>query len=168
MEIQLSLRSKNDDSVQELRLPLGDRLTLGRDPESAVPLDATGVSREHLVLEPRGDQILVTDVSSNGTWLNGGRLIRGEPVPVNSGDVIEVPGYRLEIHAPGGAVVPAESAPLAPVEALVAAPPAEVALAKRSILAPVSDFLASFTGLEKLLIFISLFSLVLVMYYKSS
>jgi len=74
---------------QQLPLPAGSRLIVGRfDVTSTAPppdvdlgkfgADTLGVSRQHLELDWRNGLIYVTDLgSTNGTLLNGQRLVAG-------------------------------------------------------------------------------------------
>ena len=58
-------------------LPLGDRLTIGREPDNDVMLDDPGVSRYHAVVEVRSALCTVRDLnSSNGTWVGPARVAR--------------------------------------------------------------------------------------------
>ncbi|MBN1579909.1 MAG: FHA domain-containing protein, partial [Anaerolineae bacterium] len=52
-------------------------ITIGRDPQSNLPLQSPQVSRNHARIErtPQGD-ILVDLNSTNGTWLDGRRIER--------------------------------------------------------------------------------------------
>jgi len=92
---------------------LGERTTVGRDPEADVCLDDEAVSWHHLEIEARGGVLMATDLDSrNGTALNGEPLDR--PRRLRDSDVLTVAEYRLELSdpAPGraGATV-AASAP---------------------------------------------------------
>lgn len=75
------------------RVPLeGDRVTIGRadlDPEDSY------ISRQHAVISPRGDQLLLEDVSLNGTWVNGERVF-GE-VLLESDDKIQIGNSVLRV-----------------------------------------------------------------------
>jgi predicted component of type VI protein secretion system len=88
---------------------LGERTTVGRDPEAGVCIDDEAVSWHHLEIESRGGALMATDLDSrNGTALNGEPLDR--PRRLRDGDVLTVGDYRLEVSAamPGqaGATVP--------------------------------------------------------------
>lgn len=175
MELLLSVTSKTGDSSQEARCELNGRLVLGRTPDSPVPLDGPGVSREHLVFENEGDEVFVIDLSSNGSWVNGERLARARRHPVQPGDVIELPGYEIRFRVPAAEVtrpVPEESVAIAPaepgavpapVEPLAAAPPE-----KKSFLAPLGDFVGTFSGLEKFMILMDLLAIVLLALYLTA
>lgn len=94
-------------------LALGERTTVGRDPEADVCLDDDAVSWHHLEIELRGGVLMATDLDSrNGTALNGEPLDR--PRRLRDGDVLSVAEYRLELADPSpgraGATV-AASAP---------------------------------------------------------
>src|SRR4051794_10428974 len=119
MEILLSICSKTDGSVREAKLQLGERLVLGRGAENGVLLDGPDLSREHLTLSTDGTNIYVTDLSVNGTWLNGTRLGKSIKKRVRPEDSIEVPGYAINVRI------------LEEPEAARAALPAEVPLAVR-------------------------------------
>lgn len=50
-----------------------------------------GVSRQHAVLVYQGGGYTIEDLnSSNGTWLNGNRLLAGQAYPLRSGDHIQL------------------------------------------------------------------------------
>jgi len=67
-EYQLDLKSPDVKSKINA-MEEGDKLIVGRseDADIPVPSTATGVSREHLVIEKRNGKIVVTDISTNGS-----------------------------------------------------------------------------------------------------
>jgi len=76
--------------------PLGERTTVGRDPEAEIGIDDEAVSWRHLEIENRGGVLMATDLDSrNGTALNGAPLDR--PRRLRDGDVLTVAEYRLEV-----------------------------------------------------------------------
>lgn len=76
--------------------PLGERTTVGRDPEAEIGIDDEAVSWHHLEIENRGGVLMATDLDSrNGTALNGAPLDR--PRRLRDGDVLTVAEYRLEV-----------------------------------------------------------------------
>jgi class 3 adenylate cyclase len=82
-------------------VPLAGRLLVGREcagvePSRRLILDNPAISRDHVELrsEPGRGAHLV-DMSTNGTWLNGRRVERGEAIPLRDGDRIELGGQEL-------------------------------------------------------------------------
>ncbi|HWR49878.1 MAG TPA: FHA domain-containing protein [Bryobacteraceae bacterium] len=164
MELFISARSQNDGTEQQVRLPADGPVVLGRGPDSPVLLAGTGISRDHVRLHTEGEVVHVTDLSANGTWINGRRLTRGQSYALRTGDSVQVPGYDLEIgilnlqpaFAGAGATdqVAGESGPASPA-------------GKLAFLAPVKRFAGSFTRLERLLVITSICSIALVAAYFS-
>ena len=72
----------------------GDRVTVGRHPDSDIFLDDITVSRRHVVLElgPAG-HILIDVGSLNGTYVNGVRT-DGE-VKLSSGNELQIGKFKL-------------------------------------------------------------------------
>lgn len=70
----------------------GAALVLGRDPASGLVLDwDLMVSNRHAEVRPQPKGHLVVDLfSRNGTYLNGTRIPGGTPVPMRSGDLLQV------------------------------------------------------------------------------
>jgi predicted component of type VI protein secretion system len=97
VELLISVHSNENGALKSARCSLDGAVTLGRGPESPVLLDGNGISREHLRLHSDGDGIFITDLSSNGTWLNTQRLTRGEPHPLTPADAIKIPGFEIRI-----------------------------------------------------------------------
>lgn len=66
-------------------------LSIGRDDQCDIIIrDNTNViSRRHAVLNIEGNgKMTITDLSSNGTYINGIRIAENTPVPVNRKDVV--------------------------------------------------------------------------------
>ncbi|HKO88916.1 MAG TPA: FHA domain-containing protein [Burkholderiales bacterium] len=69
------------------------RISIGRASGNDIQLDDAAVSKQHAVIEIVGkDHILVDMGSSNGTYVNGGRVARHM---LRHGDVIEVRDFQL-------------------------------------------------------------------------
>jgi len=81
-----------------LRYPLeGDRMTIGRSPEAEIFLDDVTVSRQHAVLQRRGGEWRLDDLSSlNGTYVNRRRI--EETHKLTEGDELQVGKYKLTYH----------------------------------------------------------------------
>ena len=71
----------------------GERLTIGRRPDSDVFLDDVTVSRDHAVLVRRGNGYHLDDCGSlNGTYVNRRRI---ESHHLTDGDELQVGKYKL-------------------------------------------------------------------------
>ncbi|MDQ6820614.1 MAG: FHA domain-containing protein [Actinomycetota bacterium] len=71
----------------------GDRLTVGRRPDSHVFLDDITVSRDHAVLVRRGADYYLDDCGSlNGTYVNRRRI---ESHRLADGDELQIGKYKL-------------------------------------------------------------------------
>ena len=76
------------------RFPLdGDRMTIGRRPDSDVFLDDVTVSRDHALLVRRGGDCYLDDLGSlNGTYVNRQRI---ESHRLEDGDELQIGKYKL-------------------------------------------------------------------------
>jgi pSer/pThr/pTyr-binding forkhead associated (FHA) protein len=126
VDVALNVRSKADNSAQESKFLLnGSGLFIGRGPECAVLLDGHGISRQHLGMDGEDAALFITDLSSNGTWLNGKRLAQNRRSKVQDSDLIELPGYEIRIRTARASVAATQgAAPLPPKNDLHAKPPA--------------------------------------------
>lgn len=71
-------------------------MTIGRDPQRDIPLAGDKVSRMHAQLERETDgTFTITDLSTNGTFMNGQRLVANKPTQV-VGPITMGP-YRLTV-----------------------------------------------------------------------
>ncbi len=71
----------------------GDRLTVGRRPDSDIFLDDVTVSRDHAVIVRRGNDYYLDDCGSlNGTYVNRRRI---ESHRLVDGDELQVGKYKL-------------------------------------------------------------------------
>jgi predicted component of type VI protein secretion system len=166
VEILFSVRSKADNSVHNLRHALTGRLVVGRVPDCALPLDGTGISREHLAFEHEDSGLFITDLSTNGTWINGKRVPTGRRCKVRDGDSIEVPGYEIRYQILNGASgVSARTVAVKSETAVQSMLPPESNADKRASLRSQTSFLSSFTGLEKFLMLIDLLCFGLLLVY---
>ena len=169
MEILLSISSKTDGKVREIKRDVDGGLVIGRGAEEGILLDGLDLSREHVVLSVAGSEIRVRDVSVNGTWLNGTRLERAVETLMRPTDVIEIPGYALRCRL---AAQPADTDEVKvvtlprPVEQEPHVVTALSAKADASgLLSPVFGIVRSFTVMERLLILVSLSGLLLLATY---
>jgi pSer/pThr/pTyr-binding forkhead associated (FHA) protein len=71
----------------------GDRLTVGRRPDSDIFLDDVTVSRDHAILVRRGSDYHLDDCGSlNGTYVNRRRI---ESHRLADGDELQIGKYKL-------------------------------------------------------------------------
>ena len=91
--------------VGTLVLPSGERMplagkvfTVGRLPESSIPLNDANVSRRHAEFRASGRNFVLVDLgSTNGTKVNGTR-VEGEQI-LNDGDTISFGGTHIRFEA---------------------------------------------------------------------
>ena len=95
LEIEISIETLATAHHQVVRVPLADRITLGRGPDSPVLLEGPQISREHLVLAATGPQLSLCNLSANGTAINGAPIATGYWQPLGLGDIVQLPGYNL-------------------------------------------------------------------------
>jgi pSer/pThr/pTyr-binding forkhead associated (FHA) protein len=58
-----------------------------------------GVSRRHALIRPsEGTLNLIDQGSTNGTWINGQRLMPGREFPLTDGDTIELGALRMTLR----------------------------------------------------------------------
>lgn len=97
---------------RELRLA-GD-VSVGRDPDNDLPLNARTVSRRHALLTASDDRWFVEDRGSfNGTYLNGARIQPGVRLPLRHGDRIAFGSETVVFSDASQAVDPELTTPLA-------------------------------------------------------
>jgi FHA domain len=75
----------------------GERMSIGRRPDSEVFLDDVTVSRDHALLIHRGGDWYLDDCGSlNGTYVNRSRI---ESQRLEGGDELQIGKYKLTFHA---------------------------------------------------------------------
>ncbi len=93
-KILLEFKSKSGNKVVEIAE--GILLFAGRTLECDIYLPSPSVSRKHAVFAMRSGQCGVKDLdSSNGTYLNGKRLVK--PSRLKEGDCIQIGGYSISL-----------------------------------------------------------------------
>src|SRR5437773_1019445 len=80
------------------RFPLDAESTLiGRQPDAAIYLESLAVSRHHaLVVNDKGAYYVEDVGSSNGTYVNGGRI--SGRVPLTEADELQIGPYVLSLQ----------------------------------------------------------------------
>ena len=131
----------------------GGSLTVGRGQANDLVLpdpDRT-LSKSHFVIEDHNGNVVVVDLSTNGTFLNYSKIPLGRtPTPLNSGDVLALGPYELvvEITQPdrGDLIAPPlDEGPLSPGRADRAPDPLDLL----DDAGPGGDFLDDLLGPEK-------------------
>ncbi|EBA14511.1 FHA domain protein, putative [Roseobacter sp. SK209-2-6] len=80
---------------------LGPSLTIGRGDSNdlVLPDPDQQLSRSHCAIEDHNGNVLVVDLSANGTFLNYSKIPLGRtPTPLNNGDVLCVGNYELLVE----------------------------------------------------------------------
>lgn len=100
--LMLRVISAPDDAMGMCdRFPVRNReVTLGRAPHCDWVLPGAAVSRLHAIVRRLNGRYLIEDRSTNGTWLNGDRLVHGEPLPLHDGDRIRIDAFDVVVGEP--------------------------------------------------------------------
>ena len=97
-----------DEFQQTQRRDLTDKLFFGRvcrgvDDAHCIRINQPAVSRDHAVIQWTQVGFELTDLSTNGTWLNGVRMAAGSSRVLTHGDIIEIGPARFELICPAKA-----------------------------------------------------------------
>ena len=79
----------------------GGSMTIGRGQGNDVVLPDPDrlISSSHCVIEDHNGNIVIIDISTNGTFLNYSKIPLGKiPTPLNDGDVLTMGGYELVVE----------------------------------------------------------------------
>ncbi len=79
----------------------GPSLTIGRGDENdlVLPDPDRMLSKRHCVVEDHNGNVVVVDISTNGTFLNYGKVALGStPTPLNDGDILSLGPYELLVE----------------------------------------------------------------------
>lgn len=100
----VTLRFQSTGAVPGDNAPIvmrGPSLTIGRGQENDIVLPDPDrlISKNHCALEDQGGgNVIVIDFSTNGTFLNYGKVPLGRvPTPLNDGDVLSMGGYEIVV-----------------------------------------------------------------------
>lgn len=95
---------------ESLKLPIGNALVLGRHSEGPATtqpdIDLSrfasrelGISRRHIEIRRIGPVFMVIDLrSSNGTWINGSRVVAGTRRLLRDGDDLQLAELKIKVH----------------------------------------------------------------------
>jgi type VI secretion system protein ImpI/type VI secretion system protein len=115
----VTLRFQTTGMVPNNAQPLemrGTSMTVGRSVQNDVvlPDPEKMISGRHCAIEDHGGNIVVIDLSTNGTFLNYGKLPLGRtPSPINDGDILSIGSYELLVQI---SVAQAAAHDLAPLD----------------------------------------------------
>lgn len=88
----------NADWLKGQLFPLQAHTILGRDPGCDITIPGTHLSRRHAEIAIGGNKLLVRDLgSSNGTFINGKKIIHGELYP---GDQVQFDVLTFTVEGP--------------------------------------------------------------------
>ncbi|UWQ56385.1 type VI secretion system-associated FHA domain protein TagH [Leisingera caerulea] len=114
----------------------GPSLTVGRGAscDLVLPDPDQMLSRNHCVIEDHNGNVVVVDLSSNGTFLNYSKIPLGRtPTPLNNGDVLCIGNYELVVEIRDDLMdvgdliaAPAAQAPVSPGNAANAPDPLQL------------------------------------------
>jgi len=99
--------------IRQFAVDEGETVTIGRGRECQVVIDNTAISRKHVSIFQSSGICFVSDLgSTNGTFVNGKKVERDEPV--TDGDVVTFGKFALAMadNAVGAAAVSSSAAPL--------------------------------------------------------
>ncbi len=94
-----------DKDTQTHRLEIVDKVFIGRsckgvDPQKRIIVHHEQVSRDHAVISRGLKNIQITDMSKNGTWINGTRMAAGSSGDLVDGDTIRLGDFSCQVHYP--------------------------------------------------------------------
>ena len=95
-----------DENQEVHQLEVVDRIFIGRsckgvDPQKRILVQNEQISRDHAVISRGSEEHLqITDMSKNGTWVNGIRLAAGSSADLVDGDTISLGGFSFRVFYP--------------------------------------------------------------------
>lgn len=120
MTVTLKFQSSGTVPGDARPVPMqGGSLTIGRGPSNdlVLPDPDRMLSKNHCVIEDHNGNVVVVDLSTNGTFLNYSKIPLGKtPTPLNNGDVLCIGTYELVVEI---------GADLPDLDDLIAAPAAQ-------------------------------------------
>ena len=108
----VTLRFQSTGAVPSDGAPImmrGPSITIGRGQENDIVLPDPDrlISKNHCAIEDQSGNVVVIDFSTNGTFLNYGKVPLGRvPTPLNDGDVLTLGGYEMIVAITSGRADP--------------------------------------------------------------
>ena len=86
---------------EKWRLPLEEEILVGRDDKQSkiVIRGNDRVSKQHMIIaySPKSRNFVITDISTNGTFINGSRIEKGKQQMASSGSVVYLAGKECAL-----------------------------------------------------------------------
>jgi FHA domain len=98
MRVALVRVNTSTQEIVETQIEVEDRVFFGRHLGSPLALQGEALSRQHFAFFLVEEQLMIENMSANGTSLNGEALAVKNSAAVQSGDVVEVPGYEIRVE----------------------------------------------------------------------
>jgi predicted component of type VI protein secretion system len=98
MQVTLIRLNTSTNETVEAQVDIEERVVLGRHLDSPLLLQGEALSRQHFALFITDEQLMIENLSGNGTRLNGQALAVQSPSSLQSGDLVEVPGYEIRLE----------------------------------------------------------------------
>lgn len=96
MPMHLIEMGEQPDNVREI-LIAKEEFVIGRGIDCDLQINEAAISRHHCMLRGRGEDYTLSDLgSSNGTYLNGHRLI--SQAPLSDGDEVKIGDHRFYVE----------------------------------------------------------------------
>jgi class 3 adenylate cyclase len=94
-----------DKDPQTQRIEIVDKVFIGRsckgvDPQKRILVHHEQVSRDHAVIRRGIENLQITDMSKNGTWINGTRMAAGSSGYLVDGDTISLGDFSCQVYYP--------------------------------------------------------------------
>jgi phage tail-like protein len=118
LEAGFQLTVSGSQTNRNYLIPLG-RSLIGRDVNNDLIIEDPMVSSRHAQLDCSATECRITDMSRNGTWLNGERLVQHVAIPLNVGDELMLGQHRLRVVRQPGRIEPSPPLPILEAPAVV-------------------------------------------------
>ncbi|WP_061009541.1 FHA domain-containing protein [Vibrio sp. CUB2] len=101
--------------AKHIEMPEGGG-SVGRAPSCTLPLTDHNrfISGTHCLISVYGDTYYISDVSTNGTMVNGNKILKNQPVSIVDGDVVSLGQYEIGVsleHVSAAQDIAADIAP---------------------------------------------------------
>src|SRR3954469_9398940 len=93
----------SSDGTRTLSALQGPLIVIGRGSDATVVLKHDDVSRRHASVEITAGGLLVRDLSTNGTFVEGKRVAGAQPLPF--GKPVKIGPFLLRFRLPGEAAI---------------------------------------------------------------